>query len=818
MLTDAGLTRDDVVAVVMPDGPELLSIVLGVASVAICAPVNPALRNTEIESCLRNLGARALIINQALNSPVGEVAGSLGIRLLDAERALSVSGPTCLAQHGRASDIALVLQTSATTGEPRLVPLTHSNLRAMAANTRSILHLAAEDRFLSMMPLFHLTGLLSSLAQCLAGGSVISTSGFDSGMFLTWLEQFHPTWYTAAPALHNAILPLIQTRPDVLDRFPLRFVRSIGAPLPQALLAELERALRVPVLEGYGMTEAGMVTSNAPPPQKRKPGSVGQSAGTEVAIMGEAETFLPAGCEGQIAVRGPAVIHGYRNNAEAGQSAFRDGWLLTGDIGYLDDEGFLFVTGRIKDIINRGGEKVLPQEIEEVLSTHPSVSEAVAFGVTHPTLGEDVAAAVALIPGASIAEPELRRFAAHHLADFKVPRKIIFLDAIPKGPTGKARRSELAGQFHAEASLNANPGETLTPVEKKLQAIWKRILRIEEVGVGDDFFEAGGDSLGSALLMAEVEFEFGVDAALLNSSEFFATPTIKTLADMIASGTPASNERTRSPLVALQPLGSRIPFLCIPGADENPYYFSDLARGVGQDQPFYVLRDPRPLEQRGVYTLEEHAAAFTAAIRSVRPRGPYVLGGHCYGGILAFEAARQLVAVGEEVSLLALFEVPTPGYPKVVRHWRKYFRQLKLLVWALARGEVHATWANVRAHVQVLIGLLKRKAQAFTRRGLVGIGLKSVVGQIDRMERRNERAGRSYQPKQLRCKVVQFIAADERHSTLVLDDPRFGWRDHVGAGFSVQEVPGIADGIFKQPNVPELASRLRVLLDGVNAG
>jgi acyl-CoA synthetase (AMP-forming)/AMP-acid ligase II/thioesterase domain-containing protein len=816
-LADAGLTRDDIVAVVMPDGPELLSIVFGVSSAAICAPVNPSLRKTEIECCLRDLGARALILDDTLNSPAGEVAGTLGIPVLDAEQALSASGPASLAEGGRASDIALLLQTSATTGEPRLVPLTHSNLRAMAANTREILDLTAEDRFLSMMPLFHLTGLLSSLAQCLAGGSVVSTSGFDSGMFPTWIEEFHPTWYTAAPALHNAILPLIETRPDVLDRFPLRFVRSMGAPLPRALLADMERTLRVPVLEGYGLTEAGMVTSNAPPPRKRKPGSVGRSAGTEVAILGEAETFLAAGCEGQIAVRGPGVMHGYRNNAEADQSAFRGGWLLTGDLGYLDDEGFLFVTGRIKDIINRGGEKVLPQEIEEVLSAHPSVSEAVAFGVAHPTLGEDVAAAVVPIPGASVAEPELRRFAAQRLADFKVPRRIVFLDAISKGPTGKARRSELAGRFQAEASLHANPGETLTAVEKKLQAIWKRILRIEEVGVGDDFFEAGGDSLGSALLMAEIEFEFGVDAALLNGSEFFANPTIKTLADAIASGMPASNRRTRSALVALQPLGARIPFFCIPGADENPYYFRDLALGVGQDQPFYALRDPRPLEQRGVYTLEEHAAAFTAAIRSLQPRGPYALGGHCYGGILAFEAARQLVAAGEAVSLLALFEVPTPGYPKVVRHWREYFRQSKPLLEALVRGEVRATWTNARSHVQVLIGLWRRKAQALTRRGLVGIGLKSAIEPMEPRERRNERAGRSYAPKPLRCKVVQFIAADERHSTLVLDDPRFGWRDQVGAGFSVQEVPGIADGIFRHPNVPELASRLRALLDAVNA-
>jgi thioesterase domain-containing protein len=262
-------------------------------------------------------------------------------------------------------------------------------------------------------------------------------------------------------------------------------------------------------------------------------------------------------------------------------------------------------------------------------------------------------------------------------------------------------------------------------------------------------------------------------------------------------------------------MGSRVPFFCIPGADENPYYFRDLARRVGNDQPFYVLRDPRPREERGIYTLEEHAATFAAAMRSVQPRGPYVLGGHCYGGIVAFEAARQLVAVGEEISLLALFEVPAPGYPKVVRNWKNYFKQSKRLMGALTRGEGRATWMSMRSHIQVLNGLLKRKAQAVSRRRLVGIGLKSMVEPIERRACKNERAGRSYEPKQLRCNVVQFIAGDELHSTLVLDDPRLGWRDQVGAGFSVRRVPGIADGIFKEPNVPELASQLRALLDGV---
>ena len=813
LVTRAGVARGDVVTVVMPDGPELLSMILGVSSVAICAPVNPGLRDAEMEACWSDQGTRALIL-EAGDARLEEIARKLGIAVLHADRG---DPPAMnLGEHARASDIALVLQTSATTGKPRMVPITHATLRAMAENTRRILRLAAEDRFLSLMPLFHLQGLLSSIAQLLAGGSVIATSGFDSSAFASWLGRFHPTWYTATPAVHHAILPLMEMRPEVLEQSPLRFVRSIGAPMPQTLMDGLERVLRVPVLEGYGMTETGMVTSNAPPPRTRRAGSAGQSAGVEVAILSDAGEILPAHRDGEIAVRGSAVIHGYLNNVEADRSAFRDGWFLTGDIGRLDEEGFLFVTGRIKDIINRGGEKVLPAEIDDALAAHPAVADAVAFGVPHPTLGEDVAAAVVLKDGAAISEAELRRFAASRLAEFKIPRRIIFPDAIPKGATGKALRAELAERFQSEVTMRANGAAALTPVEQKLKTIWKRVLRIEEAGVEDDFFGSGGDSLGLTLLMAEIEFEFGVDSSLVAGAEFYASPTIRTLAKVIANGAPAATKGTRAPFVALQPLGSRIPFFCIPGADENPYYFRELAKGLGQDQPFYVLRDTRPLQERGVYSVEEHAAHFADAIRVVKERGPYILGGHCYGGILAFETARQLISRGDEVRLLAFFDVPAPGYPKIVRHWRNYLSQSKLLIAALARGEDHATWADVRSHLRVLMELSRRKIQAFTRRGLVATGLRAVVEPIERVNYRNERAGRAYDPKQLRCKLVQFIAADERHSTLILDDPRLGWRDLVGDGFSVRKVTGKAAEIFREPSVGELADRFRGVLDEIN--
>ena len=808
-VSQPGVTRQDVVALVLPDGARLVTSFLGVISVAACAVINPALRKAEIESALADLDVRAVIVDSTLSSLVEDAARRRGIALLDAASCLA--GPQLpRSDAATGGHVALLLHTSATTGKARVVPLTHSNLRAMAANTRAMLDLTGRDRFLSMMPLFHLQGLLSSLAQLLAGGAVICTPGFDANLFLPWLEEYRPTWYTAGPTLHHAILPLIESRPDVLDRSPLRFVRSIGAPLQQHLLQQLERALDAPVLEGYGMTEAGAITSNAPPPHRRKPGSAGRSTGSEIGIMGESGQLLPPDREGEIVVRGAAVMQSYRNNPEANRNAFRDGWFRTGDLGRLDAEGFLFVTGRIKEMINRGGDKILPGEIEAALLAHPAVAEAVVFGVEHATLGEDVMAAVVLRPGFSANEPELRRFAAETIADFKLPRRIVFLDAIPKGATGKPARKALAAQCKAEMDSAPESSPATTELERKLAGIWRKILKLENVGTRDDFFQLGGDSLALTLVLTEAEVEFGSD----ESAEFLSSPYIETLSRILTRSPGSRNEI--SSFVALQPNGSRIPFFCIPGAEEDPHYLLGLSRELGQDQPFFVVRDPRPLRDRGVYTLEEQAARFCAAIGAMRPEGPYLLGGFCYGGILAFEIARQLVAAGRDVALLVLFQVPTPGYPKIARHWKKYLRQSAALVSRLLRGEPSLVWRQVRSHLGVWRTLFGKRRQALTRRVLVSTHMQAAIPPIERVELRNERAARAYIPGKLQCNVVHFLAADEPHSTLILDDPRLGWGDVVGDRFSVRKTPGIAGEIFKPPNVSELGSQLRSLLDREN--
>ena len=809
ILLDAGVPRGGVVIVVEPDPVELLPLFLGITSFAACAPVNPALSRSELEFHLPDLHASAIIV-RGRDSQAGLLGRVLSLKIFETAQFSEAELPPAPEPPPPDLDAeALLLHTSATTGHPKLVPLSHRRLQAMAANALHAFGLSAADRFLSMMPLFHLQGLISALAQLSAGGSVVCTPGFDAGRFPYWLEEFRPTWYTAGPALHAAILPVAKSNPDALRVAPLRFVRSIGARLSPHLLTELEQALNAPVLEGYGLTETGTVTSNPLPPGVRKPGSAGIVGGAELAILNPAGETLPPRAQGQIAVRGPAVFSGYRDNELATRQSFHDGWFLTGDLGWLDEDGYLFIDGRLKEMINRGGEKVLPGEIDDVLMAHPAVARAAAFALPHPTLGEDAAAAVVLRPGSEIAESDLRRFASAHLAPFKVPRRIFFVDALPVGATGKPKRAALSEQLAHRLPPHQPP---TTPLELRLAQIWQRLLHVPRAGLADDFFALGGDSFAMTLLMVELHEEFGDAAARLDESEFFASPDIATLARLLGGSPPLPGSRPvaqRPPYVVLQREGSCQPFFCIPGADENPYYFRELAQSLGEDQPFYVIRDPQPLELRGRQTVEQVAARFLGYIRAVQPAGPYLLGGHCFGGIVAFEVARQLHAQGEIVSRLVLFEVPTPGYPKLLRTWKGYGR----VAADLLRGRRRIGPRDAMAHVRVLSGLARRKARDAGMR-LFRLARPRSSGKLPlEPEHPNVWAARVYTPQPHHGRVTCFLAADEPHSTQILDNPLLAWREFVHGEFEVRHTPGRAAAIFRHPHVRHLAGQLRRVLD-----
>jgi acyl-CoA synthetase (AMP-forming)/AMP-acid ligase II len=455
-LNGFGVGRGDRVAIVLPNGPEMATAFIAIASGAVSAPLNPGYRADEFEFYMSDLGAKALVVEAGSASPAVDAAKKLGIAVLtltpDANAGagsftLSGGQQGSAARPGFASpeDIALILHTSGTTSRPKIVPLSQHNVATSADNIARTLEFSEADRGLNIMPLFHIHGLIAGLLAPLSrGGSVYCTPGFNALKFFGAMEAARPNWYTAVPTMHQAILTRAAHHKDVIGRHPLRFIRSSSSSLPPQVIAELEATFHAPVIEAYGMTEASHQMASNPLHGVRKPGSVGLAAGPEVAIMDEAGNLLPANEIGEIVIRGDNVASGYENNPKANAESFTNGWFRTGDQGVKDADGYISLTGRLKEIINRGGEKVSPREVDEALMDHPAVLQVVTFAVPHDMLGEDVAAAVVLRDGATVSEQELRSFLSTKLAAFKTPRKILFLGEIPKGATGKLQRIGLA--------------------------------------------------------------------------------------------------------------------------------------------------------------------------------------------------------------------------------------------------------------------------------------------------------------------------------------------------------------------------------------
>jgi acyl-CoA synthetase (AMP-forming)/AMP-acid ligase II len=460
-LNGLGIGRGDRVAIVLPNGPEMATVFVAVACAATTAPLNPAYRQDEFEFYIDDLKAKALLVAKGVETPARAAAAKLGVPVIEVvpgteAGAFTLEGgtPGRAAQPGMAGEeeVALVLHTSGTTARPKIVPLTHGNVTASARHIGATLQLSPADACLNVMPLFHIHGLIAAVLSSLgAGAAVVCTPGFDALRFFRWMDEERPSWFTAVPTMHQAILSRAERNREIIERVKLRFIRSSSASLPGPVMEQIEKVFGCPLVESYGMTEASHQMASNPLAGPRKPGKVGLPAGPEVAIMGDDGGILPKGEIGEVVIRGPNVTKGYEANPEANAKAFTNGWFRTGDQGMFDEDGFLMLTGRLKELINRGGEKVSPLEVDGVLSGHPAVAQVLTFAIPHQKLGEEVGAAVVLREGASLTERELRDYAAKQLADFKVPKKVVFLDEIPKGATGKLMRIGLAEKLGVTA-------------------------------------------------------------------------------------------------------------------------------------------------------------------------------------------------------------------------------------------------------------------------------------------------------------------------------------------------------------------------------
>ena len=450
-LASLGIRRGDRVATVLPNGLPAVVSFLAASVAGTAAPLNPGYREDEFSFFLGDTDAKVLLCPPDSAEAARKAAQSRGTPVysleMDANGFVRIAGAgngkTALVPSG--DDIALVLHTSGSTGRPKRVPIMHKNIAASTANIAAHYALTPQDVALCVMPVFHVHGLVASVLSTMrSGGTVAVPNKFNPLSFWRTVRDSGVTWYSAVTTIHNLLLARATERPAGCEA--LRFIRSCSAALPPEMMAKMEELFGVPVLEAYGMTEAShQMASNPLPPAERKPGSVGPGTGVKVGIMDDAGKFLATGERGEVVIQGPNVVSGYENNPEANAKSFTNGWFRTGDQGFLDSAGYLMLTGRIKELINRGGEKIGPREIDEVLMAHPSVAEAVAFGIPHPTWGEEVAAAVVLKEPRP--ESSILAHCKERLADFKVPKKLFVVRAIPRTATGKIQRGAVAKEL-----------------------------------------------------------------------------------------------------------------------------------------------------------------------------------------------------------------------------------------------------------------------------------------------------------------------------------------------------------------------------------
>jgi acyl-CoA synthetase (AMP-forming)/AMP-acid ligase II/acyl carrier protein len=527
-LSKLNLGRNSRVAIALPNGINMSVMLLAVTSTSIAAPLNPSYREAEFQSYLSDIGADCIVVpSESHLSPAHEAATKNGIPIIGlGPDGITISefpkmpgihnrNPGVRPTNGNGSaepdDIALILLTSGSTGRPKRVPLTHRNLCTSAADICYSLQLDDQDVCLSMWNQFHIGGVTDLLLVSLASsGRIVCTSGFDAFQFFKILEDQSPTWFQGVPTTLAEIMAVAERTRRSPKPTSLRFVRSVAAPLSPLLMERVESYFQVPVVQTFGMTEAGpLITTNLLPPAVRKPGSTGPSAGPQISIRDPDDRELRPYEMGEIFVRGENVIAGYEGDREATAQSFRNGWFRTGDTGYLDADGYLFLKGRAKEQINRGGEKISPQEIDDVLAAHPEVEQAATFSVKHPTLGEDVGVAVVLRKNGTLDAEGIRRFVAGQLSDFKVPKTVLFLQSLPQSAIGKVKRDALAEL----AESKARP-LTYAPPETKLQSIlaevWAKELDKQKVSIDDDFFSLGGDSLSSVRLMLAIETLLGI--------------------------------------------------------------------------------------------------------------------------------------------------------------------------------------------------------------------------------------------------------------------------------------------------------------------
>ncbi|HXP88016.1 MAG TPA: non-ribosomal peptide synthetase [Bryobacteraceae bacterium] len=847
-LNSIAIGRGDKVAVVLRNGPDAAACCLSVASGAVSALLNPAYTAAEFESYLGDLKPKAVLIEENSKSACVAVAQELRMPVIwHIPDPQGPAGSFCLqggvkqqtARPGFAEpdDVALMVHTSGSTSRPKMAPLSHRNVCSGAMNNVVQLGLTAQDRCLCITNMFFTQAILVSVFSSLAaGGSVVCTPGYDPASFFEWLDEFHPTWYSAPTTLQRSILAHAARHPESVARARLRVIRCSSSSASPDFIAKMEELFRAPMLDSYGLTEtSSTIVGERLPPASRKRGSVGVAVGCEIAIMDEHGAWLAPGEVGEVVVRGPSVISGYDCAPEINQASFRNGWLRTGDLGVLDADGFLFLTGRSKEIINRGGVKISPAEIDEILNAHPAVAEATAFAVPHEVLGEEVGAAIVLSDGwagSEQLEAELREFCAARLSSFKVPRRIVFLADMPRSATGKTLRIGMAERLGLAATASKPAAKPASKPELKMDSpaadldapvgcqdgrsprgivemvllhIWEEELGRRPISVRDDFFDLGGDSLLGVRLLARVEATFGKNLGL---ASLFEVPTVERMASLLSESPSEGYAFGSSKIIAIRASGS-LPPLFILGPQP---LFRPLILKLPENLPVFGLSFPDGASLPTPFRLEDIAAVQVEALRRFQPEGPYALMGWCADGVLAYEMARQLRAQGQEVSLVAMIDAFNPARWSYESRWS----------WRRDRFRFHyANFSNLGAKAAIAYSrerfqTLRKRTRQLLWRALYRVHLRT--------ERRISLALRL--PEQiLTLSVSQYLPVPYQGCAMVVRaesrpagthaDAAYGWRGLAG-DLHVVDVPGNHRDIFVAPNVEVMASAIAAALSAAD--
>lgn len=793
-LNGFGFGRGDRIALALPPGPEWPVALASVMAGCVCVPLNPALSSSEFDAAIRNAEISAVIAaperTRAAGIPVFEVepapergAGAFILRGRGASRkpAAGFSGD---------AELAAIFMSSGSTGKPNTIPLTQNMICHRALRARRIVDMTAEDRCLDLLPSFHGAAILVPVLGTLVSGGCRLHGGAPAVPDLTGvIATAKATWCALPPPFVELLMEQGCVFPSALRAF-----FTTGAAISHETVSRFETRFGLPLQNAYGASECGGISANPLPPGKRKAGSVGVSTGLEVAILDEDGRPHQPDTAGEICVRGPGVYADHEKN-----------WYRTGDLGFQDSDGYLFLTGRLGEQINRGGEKISPEEVEAVLRQHPAVQNAAVFPIAHRLLGQDVAALITLRDlgidtGPASHVRDVRLFAASKLAPFKVPRVILNVREIPLSAAGKLQRRRLAEVFADQiagqivlASRESNPSPPRTFLEETLAAIWSRLLRAHGIGIHDKFTELGGDSLSAVEMLAEVEARFGRS---LPPAEFWNRPTISALAKLILEG-----RVKKSPLLfPISKSGRRLPlFYILPG-----WYIPEaerLSRYLGTEQPVYaVIPDARPGAAHHGLSRREIVGECIDAIRSVQPRGPYALIGRSIGGALACEIARSLAPNGEPGGFTGLLDT---HYPGILSH-RSLPAPLRYLEFVMGDLAIlpRSSWP------QHLMELSVRAARRGWRRWRGG---RSLSERAEAAMKTELESIFSEEPNPVPGRLVLFAAESSRHRGFV--DRRLYWSRVAQGGLEVHLLAGNHNTMCQEPHIAAFAAALKRSLD-----